>query len=103
LAAEPLAGGLAGRPTAAAFDARLAREAGVGADRADADTRVARPAAAADATADRAERDIGARQEEPGPERARTEQLEELTARRALGQLAGDCSGEIHRYEGDAG
>ena len=96
LAAEPLARGQTLRPAATALHACLAGEPGSGADRPDPDARIARPAAATDAAGDGAERDVGTGQEEPRPERARAEQLEELTARRALGELPCDDAGEIH-------
>jgi len=86
LAAEPLTRGLTVRPAAAALLAALAGEAGVRADRPDADTRVAGTAAAADAAGDRAQRDAGPRQEEARPERPRSEPLEELTPRGAFRQ-----------------
>ena len=74
----------------------LAWEADVCADLADPDTWIAWAAAATDATANGAERDVGSREKEAGAERPGSKQLEELSAGRALSELPGDRVREIH-------
>jgi hypothetical protein len=98
-AAEPFTAGAAARRATATHATALAVVNAAGhlaalPNRREA--RIARPAPAADAARDRAERDIRPRQEEPGPERACSEQLEELPPRGSPCQLARHCSREIH-------
>ena len=52
---------------------------------------------------DRAEGDAGAREEEAGAERARSEELEELAARGAPGERTSRDAREVHQLLGDAG
>ena len=95
-AAEPLTRGEAALGTACSLLAGLAGEACARADRADSDARVARPASAADAALDRAQRDARPRQEEACAQRAHSEELEELASGRLAGELAGCGRRQVH-------
>jgi hypothetical protein len=94
--AEPFAARVAAVGASGTRCARLALPADAGARRSWRPARVAGPAAAAHTAGDRAERDVCAGEEEAGPERAGSEQLEELAAGRPPGQLPGSVRSDVH-------